>query len=240
MALLVVVFVVLSSISSTRSSMSHRFADYTTWVFVFEVILKIGCYGVKGYWSDIWNRVDCMITCTSLAALITDAAIVDSAEIDPILQAVRLLRVLKLMSVLNSLGRYEKNGLFKDGYYTKLLESLAATIPVCLNMLLLQFFYVFMFAMIGLEILASAKANTRTMPANGEIIDFSGSKINRYDWSGTQLDLNLDISVARVAHNAIGSFQWSNDVVYFHHLSYFSPLTSLWLLLVVVASVCVL
>jgi hypothetical protein len=184
MALLAIVLLILSALPKSHHTRAYAFANATTWIFVAEVLLKVLCFGVKGYWSEIWNRLDFLISCASVTGFIMDMLVDGNSTLIPIIQWLRLLRLFKLVSVLNNLGRFEKSGTFKDGYYTKLLESLSATIPVCMDIMLLQFFYVFMFAMVGMEVLSDTNTDTKVSYFDAGFVDFVGTDKSQFDWSG--------------------------------------------------------
>eukprot|EP00300_Choanocystis_sp_HF-7_P020726 c20663_g1_i2.p1 GENE.c20663_g1_i2~~c20663_g1_i2.p1 ORF type:complete len:488 (+),score=113.83 c20663_g1_i2:349-1812(+) len=102
-----------------------------------------------------------------------------------------------------------------SGFYPKLLESLAAALPLCFDMLLLCFFYMFFFAMVGMEFLGDVPADTRTISTNGVTADYSETTV-AVDWAdaGTALTSMFIINVgndwARLMDDAYaGGNDWS-------------------------------
>jgi voltage-gated sodium channel len=71
-----------------------------TLIFVVEMVVKHVDYGVKGYWSDGWNRFDGVLVILSLPSLITP--FVDITGFDfSLLLTLRLMRVLRIFRVLH-------------------------------------------------------------------------------------------------------------------------------------------
>ena len=71
-----------------------------TLLFVIEMIVKHIEYGVKGYWSNGWNRADGILVILSLPSII--APFVDVTAIDfSILLSLRMMRFMRLMRVLH-------------------------------------------------------------------------------------------------------------------------------------------
>ena len=78
-----------------------------TFIFLFEMIVKHKEYGVKGYWSDGWNRLDgslVILSLPSVAALFVPNDMVDLS----FLMIFRLLRVLRFFRVLHFFPNFRK------------------------------------------------------------------------------------------------------------------------------------
>jgi len=69
-----------------------------TLVFVFEMIAKHREYGVRGYWSDGWNRMDGALVILSLPSILTPFLSLGTGF--GVLLSLRLLRVLKSFRVM--------------------------------------------------------------------------------------------------------------------------------------------
>ena len=54
-----------------------------TFIFLFEMIVKHKEYGVKGYWSDGWNRLDGSLVILSLPSTATCTAFLPCAAFLP-------------------------------------------------------------------------------------------------------------------------------------------------------------
>ena len=92
-----------------------------TFIFLFEMIVKHKEYGVKGYWSDGWNRLDgslVILSLPSVAALFVPNDMVDLS----FLMIFRLLRVLRFFRVLHFFPNFTK---VIDGFKRAMRESYA-------------------------------------------------------------------------------------------------------------------
>ena len=92
-----------------------------TFIFLFEMIVKHKEYGVKGYWSDGWNRLDgslVILSLPSVAALFVPNDMVDLS----FLMIFRLLRVLRFFRVLHFFPNFTK---VIEGFKRAMRESYA-------------------------------------------------------------------------------------------------------------------
>ena len=71
-----------------------------TLVFIVEMITKHVHYGVKGYWSNGWNRMDGILLIISLPSLITPFINVETFNFS-VLLTLRLMRVLRSFRMLH-------------------------------------------------------------------------------------------------------------------------------------------
>ncbi|MBQ7210976.1 MAG: ion transporter [Paludibacteraceae bacterium] len=71
-----------------------------TLVFIVEMITKHVHYGVKGYWSNGWNRMDGILVIISLPSLITPFINVETFNFS-VLLTLRLMRVLRSFRMLH-------------------------------------------------------------------------------------------------------------------------------------------
>ena len=71
-----------------------------TLIFVFEMIAKQACYGVKNYWRDGWNRMDGCIVILSLPSLVLPFLDVTTFNFSVVL-SLRLLRVIRFLRVFH-------------------------------------------------------------------------------------------------------------------------------------------
>lgn len=70
-----------------------------TVIFLIEMIVKHKELGLKGYWSDGWNRMDGILVILSLPSLITPFVSLTAANMSFLL-VLRLLRVFKFFRVM--------------------------------------------------------------------------------------------------------------------------------------------
>ncbi|CAL8126356.1 unnamed protein product [Orchesella dallaii] len=114
-------------------------------LFVAEIILKfLDDFG--GFWSEGWNVFDFMITATSLAAPVLDLAFPNSDEnddLEPVLTAVKYLRIIRIFRSLNVVTRIHKIQLI----WGAVVKTFTAMIYI--TALMSIFFYIF--AIIGIQ-----------------------------------------------------------------------------------------
>ena len=80
-----------------------------TLLFIVEMVIKHMEYGVKGYWSDGWNRVDGTLVIISLPSII--APFIDVSAIDfSILLSLRLMRIMRFLRVLHYFPKISQIG----------------------------------------------------------------------------------------------------------------------------------
>lgn len=75
----------------------------TTLIFLIEMIVKHKVYGLKGYWSDGWNRMDGILVILSLPSLVTFFVPVSGANLS-VLLSLRLLRALRFFRFVHFFG----------------------------------------------------------------------------------------------------------------------------------------
>ena len=92
-----------------------------TFIFLFEMIVKHKEYGVKGYWSDGWNRLDGSLVILSLPSVAALFVPNDMADLS-FLMIFRLLRVLRFFRVLHFFPNFTK---VIDGFKRAMRESYA-------------------------------------------------------------------------------------------------------------------
>ena len=92
-----------------------------TFVFLFEMIVKHKEYGVKGYWSDGWNRLDGSLVILSLPSVAALFVPNDMADLS-FLMIFRLLRVLRFFRVLHFFPNFTK---VIEGFKRAMRESYA-------------------------------------------------------------------------------------------------------------------
>lgn len=75
--------------------------DFTcTLIFLIEMLVKHGEYGLHGYWSSGWNRLDGILVILSIPSLI-DAIVPTAASSLSVLLILRVLRVLRFFRVMH-------------------------------------------------------------------------------------------------------------------------------------------
>lgn len=103
-AMLAVIFINSVCIYLTECGYSGvwlRVTDIScTVIFIIEMIVKHLRYGVKGYWSSGWNRMDGILVLISLPSLIVDLFPCVVTQLSFVL-ALRLLRVLRFFRIIH-------------------------------------------------------------------------------------------------------------------------------------------
>lgn len=78
-----------------------------TLIFLVEMGLKLYAWGLKGYWTNGWNRLDGILVILSLPSLLTPFVAVSGGSLS-VLLALRLLRVLKFFKVMKFFPNFSK------------------------------------------------------------------------------------------------------------------------------------
>jgi hypothetical protein len=144
-------------------------------------------FGVNTYWSDLWNRFDCLVTAASVTAFILDVVIANSPFFS-LIQCLRLMRLFKIMSLVH---RTENQRSDKIPFLKSLVDALTTSIPVCLNVLLILFFVLFSFAIIGMESLYKYDTNSKIFSTPGGSVNYIYNKQFSFDWAGTHVFSNF-------------------------------------------------
>eukprot|EP00298_Acanthocystis_sp_HF-20_P014815 c20914_g1_i1.p1 GENE.c20914_g1_i1~~c20914_g1_i1.p1 ORF type:complete len:877 (+),score=314.47 c20914_g1_i1:67-2697(+) len=183
-SLIVLVNAILASLESTRSTFQNVYADATTWVFVLEVLIKVGANGAVAYWIDVWNRFDFYVTVLSVLVFIVTFGLSTDHPLFGVVQCIRLLRLIKLLTLLQRASS-KTNGLDskEEGFYKQLLDSLTTTIPVCVNVLLMLFFFLYFFAVIGLELFYTTNATVRILGVGDGTANYVYNEQYQFDWA---------------------------------------------------------
>eukprot|EP00794_Sanderia_malayensis_P006217 gene6217-6933_t len=107
-------------------------------LFTFEMLLKMYCLGLHGYFNSLFNRFDCLVVVSSLL----EVAITAPTNWQPIgisvLRCIRLLRIFKVTRYWESLSN--------------LVASLVNSIKSIASLLLLLFLFMLIFSLLGMQI----------------------------------------------------------------------------------------
>ena len=102
--ILVVIFINSIVIYLQESGITHPLLlalDMTgTIIFLLEMIAKIAGFGIKKYWHDGWNRLDCILVILSLPSLVVPFLDVTTYNFSVIL-TLRLMRVIRFLRVFH-------------------------------------------------------------------------------------------------------------------------------------------
>jgi voltage-dependent calcium channel L type alpha-1D len=113
-----------------------------SWVFFFEMVIKMIGLGIKAYAADSFNLFDCIVVVTSIVDLIISLVGVEYNVNGAIsaLRAVRLLRVFKLARSWTS--------------FRLLLEKMIITLKDIRNFSVLMLIFMFIYTLLGMELYA--------------------------------------------------------------------------------------
>jgi len=107
-------------------------------LFTFEMLLKLYCLGLHGYFASLFNRFDCLVVVSSLL----EVAITVPTGWPPIgisvLRCVRLLRIFKVTRYWESLSN--------------LVASLVNSIKSIASLLLLLSLFILIFSLLGMQL----------------------------------------------------------------------------------------
>ncbi|KAJ9460078.1 Sodium channel protein 60E [Diplonema papillatum] len=110
-------------------------------VFTLEMVVKLAAMGgalhSHAYFRDMWNVLDCFIVMAGLAGLVFTAG--------PIFSAFRSIRIFRPLRTISKV-RGMKN----------LIDTLASSVPILLNVLLLSSFVFFVFGLLGVILWSNA------------------------------------------------------------------------------------
>jgi len=84
-----------------------------TFIFIIEMIVKQKEYGIKGYWSEGWNRLDGTLVILSIpsviALFIPTSVFLQQLEVLLVLRTLRVLRFMRVLHVFPNFGVILKN-----------------------------------------------------------------------------------------------------------------------------------
>lgn len=78
-----------------------------TMIFIIEMIIKHREYGVRGYWSSEWNRMDGVLVILSIPSLINVFVPIKASSLS-VLLILRVLRVLRFFRVMHFFPNFAK------------------------------------------------------------------------------------------------------------------------------------
>jgi hypothetical protein len=113
-----------------------------SWIFFFEMAIKMIGLGIKDYSADSFNLFDCTVVVVSIIDLVISKIGVEFSGGGAIsaLRAVRLLRVFKLARSWTS--------------FRLLLEKMIITLKDIRNFSVLMLLFMFIYTLLGMELYA--------------------------------------------------------------------------------------
>ena len=141
--------------SASYEARLERGASVITWLFIFEMGIKLLGLGCAGYWSDGWNVLDGSIVTMSIVEMVATALTAGSGVKLSFLRILRMLRVLRVLRLMRNW-----RGLFK------IITTLIRAVPQMANLLVLILLTMFMFSVIGMSVRSTCiRATTSAPPA---------------------------------------------------------------------------
>ena len=110
--------------------------DLITWVFIWEMGLKLIALGCEGYWSDGWNQLDGSIVLLSIVDMIVTMLAAGSGVKLSFLRVLRMLRIARVLRLMR-----EWQGLYK------IISTFMKAVPQMLNISILMFVFMIIFAL---------------------------------------------------------------------------------------------
>ena len=158
-----------SYVASSLRTINYTFAS----IFILELILKIVALGVKPYFLDSFNILDCVIVMATIADIIVN---INSTANGNMGTALRGLRVIGLFKLAKTWKRFHI-----------LLKTMGRTIVEISTFTIIVFLFMFIYTMLGLELFAyRAKFNS-----NGDVDLVNGTSTNQnfdtFIWSFTSV-----------------------------------------------------
>eukprot|EP01062_Namystynia_karyoxenos_P048384 TRINITY_DN36802_c0_g1_i4.p1 TRINITY_DN36802_c0_g1~~TRINITY_DN36802_c0_g1_i4.p1 ORF type:complete len:2056 (+),score=611.93 TRINITY_DN36802_c0_g1_i4:690-6857(+) len=128
-------------------------------IFALEAALKIVGLGLGQYLSDVWNRFDFFIVCTSLAGLLL-SLVVSVGPITGVFRIMRLARMLRMVKRAKGIQR--------------ILRTLYISLPSLINVAGILFLLFFIYAVLGVKLFGKIKRGPNMGPyANLENFGFA-------------------------------------------------------------------
>lgn len=110
-------------------------------LFILEAIIKILAYGVKGYFSNNWNKFDLLIITCSVAFIILQQSMQTNISLlkyaPQLIKVVRVMRLSKILSLFNSL-KY-----IKDMINVIWFSTPAVTNVLCLMLMIFMIYFLY-------------------------------------------------------------------------------------------------
>lgn len=114
---LIIIVIIVNSVAIflQESSINWHFVDIIdvvcTFIFIIEMIVKIGKLGIRKYWSDWWNRLDGTLVLLSLPSVVAlfVPTLLESLSFFLILRILRVFRFFRAVRVFPDFSTIVKN-----------------------------------------------------------------------------------------------------------------------------------
>ena len=113
-------------------------------IFTIEAVLKLAAFGFKGYFAQAWNQFDfTIVVLTILSTIITLSSSANVGAATTFLRAFKITRILRLIRKAKSL--------------MIIFETFLITIPALANVGCLLFLFIYIYAILGMQLFAEVK-----------------------------------------------------------------------------------
>lgn len=114
-----------------------------TWIFFFEMCIKMVAVGQAQYWQDHWNKLDGIVVILSCVSFVVELSVGSITAVNPtILRVSRAFRIIRIFRLLKS---ESGKGVLQ------LLETLVFSLPALANVSALLLLVIFIFACLGMS-----------------------------------------------------------------------------------------
>lgn len=166
------------------------FNEFFTWIFLLEMIMKLIGLGFSNYIKDRYNLFDAVIVIISLIDwAISRIPDLDAGSALNAFRALRLLRMLKISKSWKALG--------------EILRKTAQSMKDISNFSLLLFLFMYIFALLGMELFANAalvdeddnliagEENIQALVASGAYYTFPRDNFNNVGYALTSIFIGI-------------------------------------------------
>jgi hypothetical protein len=117
--------------------------DIFTWLFFFEMLLKMGAWGIRQYAQDYWNYLDAILAIASMIGFIVERILSSQFPLNAaIFRIIRLARLTRALRALRLMKRIQG--------IAGLIDTLMLTLPSMANVASLVFLAIFIFTALGM------------------------------------------------------------------------------------------
>ena len=130
-----------NGMSEERRVWIEEMGSRITWIFIWEMVLKLYAYGCTGYWSEGWNQLDGTIVIMSVVEMVLTAVFAGSGVKLSFLRILRMLRVTRMLRLMRSW-----KGLYK------IVTTFIKALPQMMNISILMLVFMVIFSLLGMQI----------------------------------------------------------------------------------------
>ena len=147
--------------SEARARSLEQSGEWITWIFIWEMALKMVALGCAGYWGDGWNRLDGTIVILSIVEMVMTKLFQGGGVKLSFLRILRMLRVARVLRLMKSW-----KGLYK------IVSTFMKVVPQMTNLVILMVLFMIIFALLGMQIFGgrfNEEAGFSSLPCPGSV-----------------------------------------------------------------------